>query len=217
MPAKLGVPVAAYWGIRRYAVSLGSFFDVALAALWAPMQRLAWQEYSFQLHCKGMSKTSNKFDFRATNERDVSYIARLNFLTDTFGDEHGELSKGFDQDTDFYVHSWKPEDGVIIFDQHFIPAGGIWWTWGDEQHHGRGFVDAAYPEIAIAVEARFGGMGLAGELFRRCFERLEAEGVPGVSLCVSDDNDRARNVYERMGFELVRQSDEGYQVMQKVF
>lgn len=155
---------------------------------------------------------SAAFQYRITRQEDFTYFARLNFLTDTYGDEHGELSEGFDADTRFYIDTWDPNDGVIAFDEHHIPAGGLWWCWGSPEHHGRGFVDKHIPEIAIAVEQRFGGRGVAKALFRTCFDELRARGTKGVSLCVSHDNAKARSLYETLGFELVR-NDVDYAVM----
>ncbi|AZA11268.1 GNAT family N-acetyltransferase [Corynebacterium gerontici] len=157
---------------------------------------------------------STAFLLRSTNSEDFTYFGRLNFLTDTYGDEHGELSSGFDEDTRFYIDSWDPNDGVIAFDHHQIPAGGLWWCWGTPGHHGRGFVDKQTPELALAVEQRFGGKGVAKQLFAACFEQLRARGTKAVSLCVSHENTKARSLYEKLGFELVR-NDVDYAVMRR--
>ena len=51
---------------------------------------------------------NDELTLRPTTEADRTYIARLNFLTDTYGDEHGELEASFDADFDFYVNRWLP-------------------------------------------------------------------------------------------------------------
>ena len=71
-------------------------------------------------------------EIRATQESDRTYIARLNFLTDTFGDERGELSSGFADDFSFYVENWEPNQGGFIAWEDLVPAGGVWLNWGTE-------------------------------------------------------------------------------------
>ncbi|MDN6460524.1 MAG: GNAT family N-acetyltransferase, partial [Corynebacterium flavescens] len=43
------------------------------------------------------------FTLLPTAETDRTYLARLNFLTDVFGQEDKEVSPGFDEDYDYYV------------------------------------------------------------------------------------------------------------------
>ena len=66
-----------------------------------------------------------RLELRPTTEADRTYIARLNFLTDTFGDEHGTVPAEFDEDFTFYVDDWQPERGGFIAWRGNIPAGGV--------------------------------------------------------------------------------------------
>lgn len=47
-------------------------------------------------------------------EADRTYLARINFLADTFGDEHKELPEGFEEGFDYYLGGWEPSRGGFI-------------------------------------------------------------------------------------------------------
>ena len=62
------------------------------------------------------------------------------------------------------MENWDPNQGGFIAWQELVPAGGVWLNWGTEDNHGFGFVEPAIPELAIAVEARYKGQGIATAL-----------------------------------------------------
>lgn len=143
---------------------------------------------------------------RQTEPADLTYIKRLNFLTEVFGDERKPVPADFEEGIPFYVEHWRPEDGVIAFDDHGIPAGALWYLWGNADNHGTGYVRDDYPELAIAVENRNQGQGVAGKLFKGVFEQLRERNIPGVSLCVHQDNTSAQEIYEAKGFTFVHEN-----------
>lgn len=145
--------------------------------------------------------------FAPTTEADRTYIARLNFLTDVFGDEHAEVSSGFDRDFDYYVRDWHPEDGGFIAWDGNIPAGGVWLVRGTDERHGYGHVKEGIPELAIAVEPRYRGKGVAKQL-------LELVPAP-VSLSVHPANERAHRLYLKAGFTPTDIVREGHEVLVK--
>ena len=59
-------------------------------------------------------------------DADRTYLARLNFLTDTFGDEFKELPAEFDTDFDYYLGGWEPSRGGFIAWEGNVPARQ-WW------------------------------------------------------------------------------------------
>lgn len=148
-----------------------------------------------------MSDTSLTFDLHPTSAADRTYIARLNFLTDIFGDEHEAVSPAFDDDFQFYAKNWDPQDGGYVAWCGNIPAGGVWILWGNAESHGSGFVDESIPELAIAVEPRYRGAGLASQLINAATDLAKELGAPAISLCVDPRNENARAVYQHLGFE----------------
>ena len=162
----------------------------------------------------------SSFTYRETTVEDLTYIKRLNLLTETFGDDLKEIDQEeFRWASAFYVDAWTPDrGGVLVFDELGIPAGGTWLLWGDDQLHGTGYVGPAVPELAIAVEKRFGRRGIGGQLLEKATELAAALGAPGISLCVHEENPGARALYERHGFEFHSQEESNpYAVMLRDF
>lgn len=144
---------------------------------------------------------------RFAEESDRTYIARLNFLTDVFGDEKADLSSHFLEDARYYVDEWSPSDGgFIAFDDQGIPAGGVWLRWGKEgwgtdNRHGYGHYRDGYPELAIAVENRYQGSGVGTRLLTAAIEFAKEAEAPGISLCVDKKNPKAHRLYKKLGFQ----------------
>lgn len=160
-----------------------------------------------------------KFTFRETSEADVTYVKRLNYLTDVFGDESvTPESEEFLEGMSFYVGKWEPDNGILVNDDDLDnPAGAAWYIFGDDEHHGVGYVGEDIPELAIAVESRYRRNGLGAELLRRAADLAEQRGCPGISLCVHNDNPGARRLYEREGFVLVGERKDDYVAMKRTF
>lgn len=150
-----------------------------------------------------------------TSEADRTYIARLNFLTDTFGDEHGTLADDFDTESDYYVRDWNSTNGGFIAWRGWVPAGGVWLLWGTDERHGFGYVAEEIPELALAVEGRYTGQGVGTALLDRAAELARKLGAPAVSLSVHPDNARAHRLYTFRGFEPTGIIREGHPVLMK--
>lgn len=159
--------------------------------------------------------TPEQFSFRETTTEDRTYVKRLNYLADVFGDETVTPdSKEFLEGTNFYIGKWGPRNGVLVVDDDLDnPAGAAWYIFGNEENHGVGYVEEAIPELAIAVEKRYQRNGLGAELLRCAAEQAEKRGCPGISLCVHHDNAGARRLYEREGFEVVGEREDNYVAM----
>ncbi|AMO89147.1 acetyltransferase family protein [Corynebacterium simulans] len=156
------------------------------------------------------------FELRHLTEADRTYLARLNFLTDTFGDEHKELTPQFEADFDYYLRGWNPSRGGFIAWSGAIPAGGVWLNWGTKDRHGYGHVAEGIPEFALAVEPRFRGQGVGTLLLDAATNLAREKGAPGVSLSVAIANERAHRLYLHLGFEPVDEA-EGHIVLVKRF
>lgn len=149
-------------------------------------------------------------------EADRTYLARINFLADTFGDEHKELPEGFEEGFDYYLGDWEPSRGGFIAWEGHVPAGGVWLNWGTAERHGFGHVAEGIPELALAVEPRFRGQGVGTLLIDAATDLSREMGAPGISLSVAKDNDRAHRLYLHLGFEPVSERD-GHIVLVKRF
>ena len=143
-----------------------------------------------------------EFQLREATESDRTYLRRLNYLADVFGDEDGNVGDGEREGAETYVGQWDPEreSGIVAFDQFDVPAGGVWLRYWQSPDDGHANLSPDIPEIAIAVENRYAGNRLAVKLLRAAVDLAKRQGAPKVALWVDPDNDRARHRYESFGF-----------------
>jgi ribosomal protein S18 acetylase RimI-like enzyme len=99
----------------------------------------------------------------------------------------------------------RPGDRAVVAEVAGVAAGAAWFRLWTPEVHSYGFVDAATPELGIAVAAAHRSTGLGRRLLRALVARARADGVPALSLSVSPGN-RARRLYESEGFRKVGES-----------
>ncbi|AKK08014.1 acetyltransferase (GNAT) family protein [Corynebacterium testudinoris] len=148
------------------------------------------------------------FHLRPATESDRTYLERLFHLADVWGDESQAPGEGYADDLAMYVDAWTPDQGGIIAYQQRVPAGGLWLRSGTDRRPPYGFVAEDIPELAIAVEAAFGGLGLGRELLNAALDLARKQGRQGLSLAVDEGNERARRLYEKIGFEVAEERPE---------
>ena len=110
-----------------------------------------------------------------------------------------------------YVEDWPRADdlGVIAVDGG--PVGAGWLRFFSADAPGYGFIDAAIPEISIAVVADRRGEGIGGHLLNELAREARRRGITALSLSVEHGN-RSVRLYERHGFRAVGRPD-GSQTM----
>lgn len=143
-----------------------------------------------------------EFTFHRATESDRTYLRRLNFLADIYGDESKEVRPEQLPDVERYVDEWNPQrdGGVIAFDQFHMPAGGVWLRYWTSPDQGYANLSPGTPEIAIAIENRYAGHRLGEALLREVVDLAREQGATQVALFVAEDNPRARHRYEAFGF-----------------
>ncbi|EFK54863.1 GNAT family N-acetyltransferase [Corynebacterium genitalium ATCC 33030] len=155
-----------------------------------------------------------KFTLVPATESDRTYLRRLDYLADVFGDEshrrHGSV-----QSAEEYVGKWSPEHdgGFIAYDDELVPAGGVWLRyWKPGEDYSEANLGPDIPELAIAVENRSHGHRLGRILLQAACDLAAEHHARTIALHVEPGNDRARQVYEDFGFV---QSDHHPEVMVK--
>lgn len=155
-----------------------------------------------------------EFTLVPATESDRTYLRRLDYLADVFGDEsRGRI--GAIQSTEEYVGKWSPErdGGFIAYDAELVPAGGVWLRyWKPDEHYTKANLGPYIPELAIAVENRSHGHRLGRRLLQAGCDLAASQGASVIALHVEPGNDRALYVYETFGFT---QSDHHPEVMIK--
>lgn len=99
-------------------------------------------------------------------------------------------------------------DHGLIADIDARPVGAVWWRRFTADDHGWGFVDAATPELSIALDAAHRGRGIGSALLAAGFVQARLDGHDRLSLSVELDNP-ARRLYLRAGFVEVAREDGG--------
>ena len=143
-----------------------------------------------------------EFTLKPATESDRTYIRRLHYLADVFGDESKPLNCSQEKLTAF-VDDWSPEHdgGWIAYDQDQTPAGGIWLRyWEPDNRISHANLGPNVPELFLAVEERSHGYGLSAVLLHSVCELAIDQGAEKISLEVMPENKRARHVYEKFGF-----------------
>jgi len=101
---------------------------------------------------------------------------------------------------------WKRRgDRAVIAEENGERIGAAWFRLWTPELHSYGFVDAASPEIAMAVRADYRSKGLGRKLLGALVQTARADGFPALSLSVSPLNS-ARQLYESTGFRKVGES-----------
>jgi ribosomal protein S18 acetylase RimI-like enzyme len=116
-----------------------------------------------------------------------------------------------------YVRDWgRPGDSGVIADLEGESVGAAWYRLFSAEEPGYGFVDERTPELGIAVVPLQRRKGIGETLLRALISQARQEGYPGLSLSVAVHN-RSRMMYERAGFEKVREDEGGSWVMRLEF
>lgn len=149
------------------------------------------------------------FELRSAGADDGDLVRRIVGLASHWRtlDVPHELSGEVDK---YHVGWGRPGDvGVFAFRgiefvggataRRFGPADGAY-----------GYIDDAFPELTIGVEAGFRRRGLAVLLLAALKAKVIEKGHGGISLSVEPDNG-ARHLYARMGFDLVE--DRGHDLL----
>ncbi|MBT8215583.1 MAG: GNAT family N-acetyltransferase [Acidimicrobiia bacterium] len=144
-------------------------------------------------------------------------------------DQHFRKATGSDLDlvkqTLYLALSWDPADPIPPFDQVVDHpeiaiyhrdwmrrgdagvvaefggsfAGMAYYRMFSDDEHGQGFLDAATPELAIAVVPEHRGRGIGGRLLSLLHDAARRDGIEQISLSVHAGNP-AGHLYERHGY-----------------
>jgi ribosomal protein S18 acetylase RimI-like enzyme len=100
-----------------------------------------------------------------------------------------------------YLDGWPQigDFGVVAETDDGTPMGGAWCRSLPADNAGYGFVAEDIPELTIGVLPDFRGNGAGTALMASLIAAGRSRGLSAISLSVEDGN-RARALYERMGF-----------------
>ena len=115
-----------------------------------------------------------------------------------------------------YVEDFGREGDLafVLVDGHEL-VGGIWSRFFFEDCRGYGFVDESTPELGMAILDPYRGRGFGTQLLQRLIDSLIDGGFRKVSLSV-DRRNPALRLYERFGFEVVREKGNAYTMVKSL-
>ena len=96
-------------------------------------------------------------------------------------------------------------DRAVIAEESSTRIGAAWFRLWTPECYSYGFVDAATPEIAMAVRPEYRSGGLGRRLLDALVQTARADGFTALCLSVSPLN-FARQLYESAGFRKVGES-----------
>ena len=101
-----------------------------------------------------------------------------------------------------YLSDWKRSSdfGFLALEAEDKPVGASWARFMTAEDPGYGFVDEGIPELAMGVVSTHRGQGVGRVLLERTIRTSVDRGLPGLSLSVEDENERARALYKSNGF-----------------
>jgi len=100
-----------------------------------------------------------------------------------------------------YLDDWgrSGDAAVVAVDADGRRLGAAWYRVFPDDAPGYGFVAPDLPELAIGVAPAMRGRGIGHELRAALIDVAREQGFAGLSLAV-DRRNRARRLYERLGF-----------------
>jgi len=103
-----------------------------------------------------------------------------------------------------YVEAWgRDGDGGAIAEWDGEPVGACWFRRFTATHPGYGFLGEDVPGLGLAVREGYRRRGIGGALLWAALADLRESGAAAVSLSVAAQNERARRLYDKAGFETV--------------
>lgn len=97
------------------------------------------------------------------------------------------------------LHRREGDFGYVAVDQQGKRLGSITLRFYTDQNAGYGYVNAATPEMGMAVTEDARGKGIGTLLLQTALDEVERRGIAAVSLSVDPDN-QAFRLYKRLGF-----------------
>jgi len=118
-----------------------------------------------------------------------------------------------------YIQNWgsSPNDiACVAVSSEDKLIGAIWGRTFAKEASGYGFVDEQTPEIGMAVKVGYRNQGIGTQLISEISQVYQNMGIQALSLSVHKQN-KAKYLYEILGFETVRESGDALIMKKDLF
>jgi len=109
----------------------------------------------------------------------------------------------------------KKDDHCLVADLNGRIIGAVWVRILADEIKGYGNIDDQTPEFAISLFKEFRNKGIGILLMQRMIEHLKEKGYAQTSLSVQKQN-YATRMYQKLGFEIIRETEEDYLMVLKL-
>jgi len=134
-----------------------------------------------------------------------------------------EGHKGFSKDIikeyplSKYIDNWGKDEYDIAFvieiDNQLV--GAIWGRLFTQENKGFGFVDNNTPELSMAVKPEFRNKGIGTDMMKVIVSYYKNLGIKYLSLSVDKAN-KALRLYQRLGYEIIDETETSYTMRKKI-
>jgi len=94
-------------------------------------------------------------------------------------------------------------------------VGAIWGRLLTNENKGFGYIDDNTPELSMAVKNEYRNQGIGTELIKAITSEYQKIGVNNLSLSVDKANN-ASDLYKRLGFEIVEETETSWTMKKKI-
>ncbi|MCI3027977.1 GNAT family N-acetyltransferase [Desemzia sp. C1] len=116
-----------------------------------------------------------------------------------------------------YLSHWGKEHdhALVAVNENNYPIGAVWIRLLDQENAGYGFVDNNTPELGMAIESSYRGLGVGKNLLSKMIDLAEDLRYSAISFNVDPRNKNALRLYENSGFKKEYEDDGGSWTMKK--
>ena len=107
-----------------------------------------------------------------------------------------------------YIENWGKDkfDIALVMEINHQLVGAIWGRLLTDENKGFGHVDDSTPELGMAVKPAYRNQGIGTQVIKEITSEYQKIGVDYLSLSVDKANS-ASNLYKRLGFEIVAETE----------
>lgn len=116
-----------------------------------------------------------------------------------------------------YIENWGKDkfDIALVMESGNQLVGAIWGRLLSSENKGFGYVDETTPELSMAVKNGCRNQGIGTKLIKAIALEYQKIGVEYLSLSVDKVNN-ASNLYKRLGFEIVEETETSWTMKKKI-
>lgn len=156
---------------------------------------------------------------RLADSADYSFLRQMLYAAIFIpeGEEIPSFSILDSPDLDKYLSGWmKATDCGFIGEVEGEAVGAAWTRlFKNAAAGGYGFIDSDTPELCLAVNEQYRGIGIGTALMKALFNELRSRDCKKISLSVDKAN-RAVSLYKRLGFEVVKEQDTDFLMIKEL-